>query len=240
MASHTLACKRKENEMTKYARERMTMETAAIALNHPYGYRRAYEFHRAMGLTISDRWDVAPPVSERLLRGRLLIEEVLETLNAMGLTLSMSYEKICDLESNWSTNDTQIPLDADDIQIQHVEGSVYDPIETADGLADIKVITNGTAVAFGIPMLPVDLEVFASNMSKLDENGKPVINKCHACTPGIEHIDRANLTCEDEHHRQAAWTDPDKPLGKLLKPASYIPANIRGIYEAYTTQIEGK
>ncbi len=49
-----------------------------------------------------------------------------------------------------------------------------DIVEVADSLADLTVVVLGTAIAFGIPFEAVFTEVMNSNMSKLDENGKPI------------------------------------------------------------------
>lgn len=161
---------------------------------HLDGEHQTRHFHHAMGLTIGVRWDMAPTVSERMLRGQLLIEEVFETLEAMGLHLTIKSQQGYLIEVD----------EYDDVSVIHVEGSRYCPIETADGLADIKVIVNGTAVSFGIPLMMVDNEVFASNMTKLDKHGKPVVND--------------------------GKIDPSKPIGKLLKSEQYVPANIARLY----------
>jgi len=47
-----------------------------------------------------------------------------------------------------------------------------DLVEIADALADMLYIINGTCVSYGIPIDEIFAEVHASNMSKLDENGK--------------------------------------------------------------------
>ncbi len=49
-----------------------------------------------------------------------------------------------------------------------------DLVEIADALADIVYICYGTAVSYGIPLDEVFSEVHRSNMSKLDDNGKPI------------------------------------------------------------------
>lgn len=46
--------------------------------------------------------------------------------------------------------------------------------EIAKELADLLYVTHGMALAFGIPLDEVFEAVHRSNMSKLDENGKPV------------------------------------------------------------------
>mgnify|MGYP005850742217 CR=1 FL=1 len=47
-------------------------------------------------------------------------------------------------------------------------------VEIADALADMVYIIAGTAITYGIPLTEVFNEVHESNMSKLDENGKPI------------------------------------------------------------------
>lgn len=170
---------------------------------------RAHRFHYAFGMTIGKSWGDCPTVTERILRGKLLWEEVKETFKAMGLTL-------CDS----AYDDNQI----DRLEIQHVEGSFYDPIETADGLADIGVICAGTAVSFGIPLSLVDAEVYASNMTKLPPDGKPIVNQCNNGSCGDDP-----RMCEDQSH----LIDPTSYAGKVLKPATYTPANIKRLYAAH-------
>ena len=193
---------------------------------HLDGLAQTRIFHTLVGLRVTDDWSATPPVSERVLRGRLLIEEVFETLKAMGLTLKISTENM-----QFFTGDSVM----DHLAIEHVEGSRYDPIETADGLADIKVIANGTAVSFGIPQTAVDCEVWASNMTKLDADGNPIVNRCAA-----QDCDQFDTdTCEDDSH----LLDPTKPRGKVLKPESYVPANIARVYRMATApylDVEGE
>ena len=52
-----------------------------------------------------------------------------------------------------------------------------DLIEVADALTDILVVTYGAGVAFGIDLDKCFNEVQNSNMSKLDNNGKPIYNE---------------------------------------------------------------
>lgn len=172
------------------------------------GELRTRWFHDAMGLPNRSNWNYQPTVDERLLRGKLLLEEVLETLTAMGLTLCID---------GAMANQAFV-----EITVAHVEGARYDPIETADGLGDIKVICNGTAAQFGIPQEDVDLEIWASNMTKLDADGQPIVNRCKICAPepcdGNMHSEEMNLI------------DPTQPVGKILKPETYVPANIARLF----------
>ena len=52
-----------------------------------------------------------------------------------------------------------------------------DLLEVADALTDILYVTYGAGHAFGIDLDKCFEEVQNSNMSKLDENGKPIYNK---------------------------------------------------------------
>ena len=49
--------------------------------------------------------------------------------------------------------------------------------EVADALTDILYVTYGAGHAFGIDLDKCFNEVQRSNMSKLDENGKPIFNE---------------------------------------------------------------
>ena len=54
-----------------------------------------------------------------------------------------------------------------------------DLVEVADALTDMLYILLGTYIAHGLQGLAVELfdEVHRSNMSKLDENGQPILNR---------------------------------------------------------------
>lgn len=84
-----------------------------------------------------------PSLKIRMLRARLMLEEVLETIH-LGLGLAvMDFQK-----SEFS------------------EAGPGNLIELADGCADTKVVTIGTELACGINGVPVFAEVHRSNMSK--------------------------------------------------------------------------
>ena len=51
-----------------------------------------------------------------------------------------------------------------------------DLLEVADALTDILYVTYGAGHAFGVDLDRCFEEVQSSNMSKLDENGKPIYN----------------------------------------------------------------
>lgn len=78
-------------------------------------------------------------------------------------------------------------------------------VEVADALGDQLFVLLGTIVSHGMQHIIDDVfnEITASNMSKLDENGKPIING------------------------QNGVLEEDKPLGKVLKSTNYWKPNLQ-------------
>ena len=100
------------------------------------------------------------PAAARELHSRLILEEALETIAAMGV-------EVATMEG--------LAVDMDSITFQ--AGDYQDLVEIADGLADLQYVTNGAATAFGIDLQKVHNEVQRSNMSKFidghrADNGK--------------------------------------------------------------------
>lgn len=87
---------------------------------------------------------------------------------------------------------------------EYLEASFkHDLVGIVDALVDMAYVLLGTIRKHGLEELfiPIFNEVHRSNMSKLDENGKPIING-----EGIY--------------------DPQKPLGKVLKSDLYVKPNL--------------
>ena len=111
-----------------------------------------------------------PSENVRLLRARLILEEALETIEAMGIDISLRsagigaggawpvYFDVCILEIN-----------------PHRQP---DMVLIADGCGDLSVVTIGTLSAFGIADDPILKEIDRSNLDKFrngvikDEFGK--------------------------------------------------------------------
>ena len=68
-----------------------------------------------------------------------------------------------------------------------------DILEVADSLTDILYVTYGAGHAFGIDLDKCFEEVQQSNMSKLDENGKPIYNESGKVMKGPSYF-KPNLT----------------------------------------------
>ena len=68
-----------------------------------------------------------------------------------------------------------------------------DLLEVADALTDILYVTYGTGHAFGVDLDKCFEEVQNSNMSKLDENGKPIYNESGKVMKGPNYF-KPNLS----------------------------------------------
>ena len=68
-----------------------------------------------------------------------------------------------------------------------------DLLEVADALTDILYVTYGAGHAFGINLDKCFEEVQNSNMSKLDENGKPIFNESGKIMKGPNYF-KPNLS----------------------------------------------
>ena len=81
---------------------------------------------------------------------------------------SLSSEKI---------NKLRIDLIEEELEELKSAMSNKDLLEVADALTDILYVTYGAGHAFGINLDKCFEEVQNSNMSKLDDNGKPIFNE---------------------------------------------------------------
>lgn len=108
------------------------------------------EFHEAFGAPVA--WSpTVPNFERRKLRVSLLLEEVLEFAEASGVEV-LGRPEVC----------------ADPLPEMNL-------ISAADALADIRYVTDGAALEWGIPLEKCLREVHRSNMSKLGEDGKPLL-----------------------------------------------------------------
>lgn len=83
-----------------------------------------------------------PNEETRILRAKLILEECLETIYAMGIDIFPNYE-------NYQNQDP-LPINIEDIDFKTSDRYDVNIVEVADGCADIKVVTTGTLAAFGI------------------------------------------------------------------------------------------
>lgn len=119
-------------------------------------------FHEACSLPVGDPANPGLTHDEALLRARLIAEEVLETMHALGLSRAQVVSGLVDAIGKagpW-------PAEQQDADI----------VALADGTADACYVLLGTDVQAGIPSDKVWAEVQRSNMAKAggtcDEHGK--------------------------------------------------------------------
>ena len=85
-----------------------------------------------------------------------------------------------ELEPTWPDFDTRelrLELIAEELDELSDAVADRDMIEIADALTDLLYVVYGAGHAFGINLDKCFEEVQNSNMSKLDENGKPIYNE---------------------------------------------------------------
>lgn len=122
------------------------------------------EFMNAFGHPVRDKVLTNPTEAERILRGRLVLEEAFELIEALGLSVSINGAPAQAI--NPKSVSCEINPDAE-----------YDPVETLDALGDIIVVSKGAGLQFGLPVDRAVLEEIApSNMSKMGEDGKPIFD----------------------------------------------------------------
>ena len=97
---------------------------------------------------------------------------------------SLSTEKI---------NKLRIDLIKEELEELSEAISNTDLLEVADALTDILYVTYGAGHAFGIDLDKCFEEVQNSNMSKLDENGKPIYNDAGKVMKGPNYF-KPNLS----------------------------------------------
>lgn len=152
-------------------------------------------FNRAFNRPVNSM-PIEPTVEERLLLAKLLLEETLETI-CLGLGLAISYQN--------PNGTTQVSIDASRFDVTTRIMRDYDPIETADGQADVNVVNHFMAHWLGFNLDALTDHVNNSNMSKLVD-GKPIINGEGLAAPTTG---------------ETTLFDPTKPLGKILKGPNF-------------------
>lgn len=149
-------------------------------------------------------------VSDRLLLGKLLLEETLEyCTKGLGLELVMA-----DYDPGASDGDTVFDASGiDRLKLQLDEGRTMNLKEVIDGLADVQVVAHFNAHWHGFNLDYATKVVHESNMSKLDDEGQPIINECLTLQTHDDHI--CNL-------EPCALLDESKPRGKILKSKNFF------------------
>ena len=90
--------------------------------------------------------------------------------------------------SDDKTNKLRIDLIKEELEELTNAMREKDLLEVADALTDILYVTYGAGHAFGINLDKCFEEVQNSNMSKLDENGKPIYNESGKVMKGPKYF----------------------------------------------------
>jgi predicted HAD superfamily Cof-like phosphohydrolase len=125
--------------------------------------KRIELFMRASGQTVNDR-PAVPNRIDRILRAKLLWEETLETIEALGVVVR-------------DFTDTPITKGCRDISFEDAGDNAVDLVEAIDGCIDVIVIATGTLSTLGVPDTPHQIEVDNANLRKIGPDGKCVIRE---------------------------------------------------------------
>jgi predicted HAD superfamily Cof-like phosphohydrolase len=176
-----------------------------------------------------------PSLEVRKLRAKLILEECLETIEALGFLVvkGQSSKEVLTLQS--------YEIDETDIRKPYPKTIEPNLDKIADGCEDLKVVTEGTLVACGLinktettdyQVDPLFNEVMRSNNSKMWT---------------FDEIRKAEFILAQEYDLQKGWDQTgtafceeiskDKWLvknkdGKILKSPSYSPPNLAPIIKS--------
>ncbi len=118
-------------------------------------YQRVRQFMQKVGQEIPQEPEIPDPHT-RTLRAKLILEEALETIEALGVRVSTYRDGV---EVQFTGPDVRLKFEAtDEVDLEGV----------VDGCADISVVTVGTLISFGIDDEPVLEEVDAANLRKFE------------------------------------------------------------------------
>ena len=138
----------------------------------------------------------------RILRVKLLLEEVLELAEASGVEIVVGSDWIVDTDCakngviSFKTNNNNVDL-----------------IGVADAIADISYVNYGAANAYGIDIEPIENEVHTSNMTKL------------FTTEEVDNLPTGEFTYKPVRLTGKCLLVKNRD-GKVQKSPSYIPANV--------------
>ena len=185
-------------------------------------YNRIREFMQKAGQGTPEEV-VTPDGEVRVLRAKLIFEEALETISALGVRVD-EIRGAC--------------LQTMDLEFFDLGDDKVDLELVIDGCCDISVVTVGTLVAFGLPDKPFLEEVDRANLRKFEPP------KCPECDAPMRRSNHWNgyywyCTRDTAHKLLPLEEGPYKrPDGKWIKPPDWTPPDILGILRDYAPQTQ--
>ena len=147
--------------------------------------RQVQDFHEKFGVSVGTDLNM----DNRELRAKLILEEAVETVAAMGYDVNASF-RIPDEQSYEASRW---------VDFFGTRVCAEDIVEVVDGLADLIYVALGTAVSFGVDLGPIFDEVHRTNMAKdggaTRDDGK-ILKPDGWVGPDIAGILRAQAECE--------------------------------------------
>lgn len=152
----------------------MTLPTLPKISNYIASIDLVRQFHTTFKHPVAKQLTTAD-VRFRRLRVKLIADELAELCQALGVPLQVSVmtsgapdnKKVGQFNGMFQT----VKVGSED---QCHPDSKVDLVETADALADLDYVVQGSNLTFGIPAGLVMYEVHSSNMSKLGDDGNPI------------------------------------------------------------------
>lgn len=119
-------------------------------------YKRVKQFMELAQQAVPE-YPTIPNRLTRELRAKLILEEAFETIEALGFTVGVPVRSM------------EVVIDS--ARLVLVERYDCNPVQVIDGCCDLKVVTTGTLIAFGVPDEPFQEEVDNNNLLKFGEGG---------------------------------------------------------------------
>lgn len=205
--------------------ERRFMIRSGIEFSYTHPQHRTMRFHEFYGAPIGDgifdkkklNRQFSHMTDERVaFRLAFILEEFREILkDGFGIHTQLLFSNRTD--DDWVTSFSTFHESAHKC-IERVMNITQkrDLVEVVDGLGDLNVVVNGFAIELGVDMNAVDREIAASNFTKADENGEPIVNE-------VILIDDGNVPAYE------TLRDPNQPIGKVLKGPNFVKPNIAAL-----------
>lgn len=166
--------------------------------------RQVEEFMRLAGQSVPSS-PCIPDEQTRILRAKLMFEEVMETIRALGVSVYWNMPSREELDAEGGAEHfVGVCVSAEQCKLSFDLQGEVDLVEVVDGCADVAVVTTGTLVTCGIADFDVQNTVNFNNLAKFGPGG----------------------------YRADGTPEKPGPVGKWMKPPNHQPPDIAGIIEA--------